>query len=276
MPRVKPTKAAPVFHARGHSLSDGAKDKLTELLGFGKVDFLAESIRRQMPGMRLLRSEPGEPLLLEPDPDFKSGTSVDVGKIILDVQDALGLYIHGQTHLDNVPRSAHYVAAFKPVHKDALALLTLLNGWTEYYRDQFALNGVDIYAIETALGSLMVVASKVVKENQGRSSKGAKRNTALTEVIRRLRRIFRAAYRGKVTGRNRQGAFQFKAAEEKSELEFVEMALLDAKIIPASYAELPRLFRDPRCMVLEEPASAVGRIASKVEAQPERRQKRNK
>lgn len=251
MPRPKPKKASRNFFARGHPLSDPARSKLIELLGYGKVDLREESVRRQMPGMKILKANPGEPLLLVRDADARaSGGKTDVGKIILDIQHALGLFVHGAKHLDHIPRPADYVAAFKPIRPMTAKLFKTLAGWTEYYRDQFMLHGADIYAIENALGSLLGVSNAVLTDMEGRSSKGARKNTALREVIRWLRRIFRDKYRGPRTQHAGGKIFRSLEEEERRELAFVKTALVDARIIAKGYKGLPRLFRDPRCQPL--------------------------
>jgi hypothetical protein len=74
----------------------------------------------------------------------------------------------------------------------------------------------------------------------------------LTATILTLRRIFRDHYEGPKGSRRKRGAFQYRADCEKRELEFVEVALLDADIIKIGSVDLPRLFRDPRSIPQEK------------------------
>jgi hypothetical protein len=280
MPRPKPKKAQPNFMAHPHLLSKAAKAKLAESLGFGEFDFLEESLRHQLPGMKISKSEPGAPILLEhsPDPNISTGT-LDLGKVILEVETWLGFCVDGSHHLDEIPRPADYVAAFKPIHLAAINLLKKLGGLSGYYRGQFKAKDADIYVIESGLATLLEVSNAVLKNMARRPSKGARKNTALAEVIRQLRRIFRDNYQGQRTGRTRRGAFQFRAEEEKRELAFVRTALLDARIIREGYRELPRLFRDPRCQppIRGEPhrAAEIERIAKKVDRARTREQEKD-
>lgn len=215
MPKPKHNRARANFMLRGHKLTDTAATTLASLLGYENADF---------------------------------------GKIIGAVEVTLGISLDGAEHLDNPPRPAHYVAEFKAARNGARNLFEMLEGWTEFYRDQLAINGGDIEVIEDALISLAFVSQKVINKFEGCSSKGARKNTALTETVRQLRQIFRRHYKGPQTGRTRRGAFQHLGEEEARELKFVETALRDARIIKKGYRDLPKLFRDPRCAV--PPASA--------------------
>ena len=248
MPRPKPKKAQPSFMAHPYTLSDTAKVALVELLGCGEFGSLEESVRHQLPSTRILRADPGAPILLERDSESRTlAQTSDVGRAMLDVETWLGFHVNGSHHLDEIPRPSDYVAVFKPIQLATTNLLKKLGGLSGYYRDQFKLEDADIYAIESGLATLLRVSNAVLKRMATRPSKGARKNTALAEVIRHLRRIFRDNYRGQRTGRTRRGAFQFRAEEEERELAFVKTALLDAHIISSSYRDLPRLFRDRRC-----------------------------
>jgi len=275
MPRPKPKNAAQNFIARGHPLSEAAGAELVALLGFGKVDLLEEFVRRQHPGMKILSKEPGALLQLVRDPDFVPSTGPDVGKIILDVEQVLGLYVNGAEHLDNVPRPADYREVFKPIQREAFKLFGTLNNLSEYYREQMDLRGAGFQELRSALGKLAGVSGDIVKDFQGQSSKGAPRNTALAEVTRRLRRIFRDNYRGPRTARARRGAFQSLADWERREEKFIGTALLSARIIPKGYRGLARLLRDPRCALPEDRSATIERIARKVHP-AQREQKRNR
>lgn len=279
MPRPRPKQAKPVFQVNVHSLNDREKAQLFTLLGNREFDPNdrefdpeAETMRHQFPGYRVLRRAPGKPLLLERDPNASTTPSErDPHLAILDVEAALGLYGSGAQQLDYIPRAADYREAFRPVQRAAKNLLKTLTDWTGYYRDQLKLKGADIQAIERALNSLVNASAAVVKDFKGKSSKGARRNTALTEVIQRLRRIFRDNYRGPRGSRSRRGAFQSLADWERRELEFVRTALRYARIIREGDRRLARLFRDPRCAVPEEST----RSARKPHHANEREQKKN-
>lgn len=167
---------------------------------------------------------------------------------ILDVEMALGLGIEGARHLDEIPRPADYVAAFAPLEKKALALFDALCELSGYYTEQFTKRNANQDAIEAALLELHKVANGVIKEFQGKPSKGARKNNALAEVILRLRHTFRTYYGGPVEKRRKSGAFTYRADDEKREMDFVRVALRDARLIPAKYTGLDALFRDPRCI----------------------------
>lgn len=280
MPRPKPKKAQPNFTAHPHLLSETAKVALVELLGRGDFSPLEESIRHQLPGTKILTAAPGAPILLESNSDTQvSARTSDIGKAIRDVETWLGFFVNAAYHLDETPRPADYAAAFESLGKDAAKVLRRLTSLTGYFRDQFKLKGADIYAVENALAALLGVSKSVLKEMKALSSKGARKNAALAEVIRQLRGIFRDNYQGLRTGRIRRGAFQFRTEEEKRELAFVRTALLDARAISEGYRELPRLFRDPRCQppMSKEPyrSAEIERIADRVDRERTREQKKN-
>lgn len=264
MPRVKPSKAEPSFTSYGHRLSETAKAKLIDLLGYGKVDLLEESVCHQLPGMKVLKREPGAPLELAHDPNAKDAArQMNVGKIVLDVETALGIYIDGADHIDRIPRPADYIATFKPIRRDAAKLLNALTALTEYYRGQFKQKAADINAIEQSLASLVDTSNAVLREMEVRSSKGARRNTALTEVTRHLKRIFRGNYRGPATGRKKRGAVVQSADWENRQRDFIRTALIDGRCIPRTYkdTELQRLIRNPRCSLPSERNAVLERLA---------------
>ena len=241
MPRPKPKNAAQMFTAPARRLSAAARAELVELLGYPEFN---------------------------PDNDT-------IRDVIPKIEQTLGLYVHGARHMDNIPRPADYREVFRPIQLEALKLFARLHKLSGYYRDQFKLKGADIYAIESALGSLAGVSDEVIKESQDKSSKGAPQNTALAVVTRQLRRIFRDSYNGPRTERKCQGAFQFLADWERSEEKFIWTALRSARIIPEQYREeLPRLLRDPRCALPEDRPATIEPIARKVRP-ARRKQNRN-
>ena len=277
MPKAKPNKSSPIFMTTGHPLSEGARKELIEILGFGRVDLLAESFSHQFPGMKALRKEPDAPLLLIRDKyPNRAISKTDFGKILGNIEVALGLYVDGAEHIDNIPRPSDYVNTFEIIRKRAIPLLQSVSGMSAYFRGQVDSEGGNIHEIEQAIGSLFDISGKIIKKFEGAQSKGAKKNTALTQVILRLRRIFRANYHGPRPGRSRQGAISYRSVEEKQELDFVKTALLDARIIPKGMKNLSQLFLDPRCAVLAERAEVIERPAKKVYRTREREEKRNK
>lgn len=258
-----------------HTLTDGARDKLLDLLGFPGFDLRQEAIDHQMLGYKFVRKDPGAPMILAKVSSAAKRPKTNLGTALLHVESALGLFVHGAHHLDNIPRPADYVATFKRLRTKAANLLNDVAGTSGFFRDQFQLKGADLHAIERSLAVIADTSNKVLKEFEGKSSKGARKNTALCEVVRRLRKVFRDNYAEPITGRKTHGGFQFAGAEEKRELEFVKTALLDARIIASNYAELPRLFRDSRCALPADRAAVIKRIAGKVNRAREREQKRD-
>jgi hypothetical protein len=189
----------------------------------------------------------------------------DNNQAIRKVEMALGLGIDGMRHLDEVPRPADYIAAFKPLGKKALELCDALRELSGHYTKYFTERNVKQDAIEAALLELHAVANNVIKEFQGKPSKGARKNNALAEVIRRLRRIFRRYYGGPVDKRRKSGALSYRSDAEKHEIEFVKIALNDARLITKGYTGLEGLFRDPRCALPEEREQTIERIVHKVQ-----------
>lgn len=182
-------------------------------------------------------------------------------KVIEKVESVLAIGTVGPHHLDEIPRPADYVAKFKPIEKDAIGLLNCIFNLGDYYQEQFEEMGVDINAIEGALINLVNVASGVVGKYRSQPSKGAKRDNARCEVIRRLRIIFHENYRGEVSGRTKMGGFVIRSIEEASEFTFIELALRDARLISQSYAGLDRLIKDSRCAIPSDRARIVDKIA---------------
>ena len=188
-----------------------------------------------------------------PDPDPQDPTTgKDPGKIILTIETALGGYLGGYPHLDDIPRPADYVATFKPLYRDVNKLINTLCQLHGYYKKQLELKGVVSHKIAQELASLLDAANAVVKDFENHPSKGARKENALIATVRQLRSIFRDHYAGPRDSRRTQGAVKYLADWEKRELEFVKVALRDANIVAEGYKGLPRLFRDPRSLPPEE------------------------
>ena len=256
MPRAKSKQALSIFMVRGHPLTDSEKYRLLELLGYDAGTVKAA----ETPGYRVLKRKTGAPLLVKKIPASEAPAQ-NPFDAILHVENALGLGIEGAAHLDSIPRPADYRQEFDRARRAAIPLIKIVTGWSDYYRDQFTIRGHDIHKIEQALRILFDVSIDVTREMAGKSSKGARKQTALTEVIRRLRHTFSDYYQGKRTKRKRHGAFQSLAQWKKDELAFVDTALLDARLVRKGHYDLPRLFRDPRCALAEERAETVERVA---------------
>lgn len=153
------------------------------------------------------------------------------------IQLALGTFLDGREHLDNIPRAADYVSEFKKVRRDADKVRTTVAGWTDYYRDQFAIREVDIHLIENALKQLIDTASCVISDFEGQSSRGAPSKLALGETVGRLHLVFKRFYQGPETPRTSRGAVVAKSDVEERELEFIKVALRDANIVPKFLSE---------------------------------------
>lgn len=282
MPRPKPKskKASPTFLVHPHSLSDEAERKILGLLGYSGIDLLKESVRIQHPGFTIEPSEPGGPIRLKRDPNPQAAAGKkDLGTAILDIEQILGLGVDGAEHIDRPPRPADYRDAIEPIHKKALALyneLVSLNGY--YFSEALELEGADVNSIEVKILELAESARKVVDKYRSLPSKGARKNNALCEVIRGLRRIFRKHYSGPFSEPVRKGPIQGRTEQEKRELEFLKTALCDARLVKQGYSieELARLLRDPRCSVPEERNEVLERLAKKNQSSRRRKQKRNK
>jgi hypothetical protein len=232
-----------------HELDSGAETQLLDLLGY--VDQSCDRFQ----------------ITDNPVTGHQESKLTKVGQLLASIENALAVYLSGEKHLDHVPRPAHYVAALKPISRDAERLVKTLIGENQYILDEISRSGADISAIEAALYSLVQACDTVIKKNQRLPSKGAPKNVALTETIKRLRHIFRSRYQGKRTGRNRKGSFQVLGEEEKREVSFVKTALISARIVPRSMTSEKMLgyFRDPRCAVPQERGALAERIANQAE-----------
>lgn len=268
MPRPKPKRAEPTFVVHSHQLSAKAKSNLLKLLGHDGYDLLQESVDHQLPGMEITERELAAPLRLKRSAKpISTKPQLNLGKAIMGIEAALGLYVNGAVHIDEIPRPADYVSAFKPIEKQTAKLLNMVDGLGGYFSNQFAVKGVDQYSIQAKLIELQTFASNVVGDFNKLSSKGAKKNDALAEVVRRLRTVFRNYYRGQTTGRKKSGAIVNRGVEEKLELDFVQTAFLDLPRMNESKTairQLPVLFRDARCAVPAERAAMIERIANRV------------
>lgn len=186
-------------------------------------------------------------------------------KAIDKVESALAIGTVGAVHLDEIPRPADYVGIFRPIEKDAMDLFNRVCNLGDYYYGKFMEMGVDINAIKESLLKLITTANGVVEKYKGESSKGARKNNALCEVVRRLRLIFHDHYRGEVSRRTKRGAFDISSIEEDKELEFIDLALRDARLITSNFTQLRNLISDVRCAIPHERAETIERIARKTD-----------
>lgn len=234
MPRPGPYKAPPKRILRRHRLSDKARSKLIDLLG------------------------------------YSASPPTSTGEMILDVENVLGICVSDAEHPDRTPRPAHYVNEFRPIERQARKLSQLLLEMDQYFSEQLSTRNLHPDSIAADLVKLARASKDVIEDFKARPSTGAPKNAVLCAAIRELRHIFRNKYQGVRTGRTRRGAFQFSAEEEKRELAFVEAALLDARIIRVGFRELPRLFLDTRCTLPEDRERVLERMANKIHSGYER------
>jgi hypothetical protein len=193
MPKPIPKNASPIFHVRGHSLGSQSVARLLDLLGYENYDLRQEALDHQLPEFQVEKAESGAPLVLKRQPSSSEGAAKkDLGAVILSIELALGLYVEGSKHLDEIPRAADYDLIFSSLQVDANKLLGGIAGLGGYYRDQFALKGADIHKIEMAIASIVDVCTAVQNDMKGQSSKGTRANRALMITIKELLRIFRS------------------------------------------------------------------------------------
>lgn len=217
MPQPIPKRASPIFHTRGHHLESNTVSHLLTLLGYPDYDLRQEALDHQKPGFQVDKAEPGAPLILKRQPPNSERIAKnDLGAVIRSIELALGLYVHGSIHLDEIPRAADYCNNFEPLRTDAFELLGKLSGLGGYYREQFEIKGENIYSIEQSLVSLIGVCETVINDMKGQSSKGARVNRALIVTIKELLRIFRS---------------NACASAKNNEINFVKFALVKAKIL---------------------------------------------
>jgi hypothetical protein len=217
MPKPIPKRASPTFTIRGNSLKSETVNHLLTLLGYPDYDLRQEALEHQLPGFQVDTADPGAPLILKRQPPNLEGVAKkDLGAVVRSIELAIGLYVDGSIHLDEIPRAADYSRIFKSLQDDALKLLIGLTGLGGYYRDQFALKNVEIHNIELAMRSLIDVCTAVQKDMKGQSSKGAPVNRALIVTIKELLKIFRS---------------NACASAKRNEVNFVKFALVEAKIL---------------------------------------------
>ncbi len=216
MPQPIPKRASPTFTIRGHALKSETVNHLLSLLGYPDYDLRQEALDHQLPGFQVEKAEPEAPLILKRQSSSSEGAAKkDLGAVIRSIELALGIYVEGSIHLDEIPRAADYRVIFKSLQGDAIKLLGSLGSLGGYYRDQFALKGAEIHDIELAIASLVDVCTAVQNDMKGQSSKGARVNRALIVTIKKLLRIFRS---------------NASASAKSNEIEFVKLALVDARI----------------------------------------------
>jgi len=196
-------------------------------------------------------------------------------EIFLKVESWLGSYPGAVQALDNAPRPQDYVRVYAGIRKQTTELLNNLHSLTEFYSEKYALEkdtlgegGID--AIEITLAKLFAATLALEQRYEREQDVGRPKGDALCAVIKGLRKIFRKHYKGPFGARKERGAITALAEQEQRELSFVELALKDALI---SFRNLPRLFRDPRCALVEERNLTIERIVKNVRRARQRQQK---
>ena len=183
---------------------------------------------------------------------------------MLDVERWLGFQPVAEMHVDRAPKPADYIAKFAPIYDQAKFLFKEMQT-TGYYRDALTAQGAELAKIEAALVQLVNAAQGVLGNNKKLPSpKGARKNLALKQTVSELRRAFRHGYRGQVSTRKKQGAFESLSPQERNERDFVKLALLSARLIPKTYTGLPALFNDPDCSPPQEQSKTNKGVSPKV------------
>ena len=234
MPRPKPKRVSPSFFTHPKSLDNDTRNCLLAILGFSRETLNAAEI----PGYRVLRRTPGAPLLVQKVADYVP-LPKDPYQAMRLVELALALGAEGAEHLDNIPRPADYREEFDRLRRAVIPVVQLVTNWSTYYRDQFTVRGHDIHAIEQALAKLFDVSVEVIRETKGKSSKGARKQTALTHAIQQLRHTFRDYYQGD------------PKKAKTAEAAFIRTALEAGRLIAVGYEGLSKLMRDPRCALAD-------------------------
>lgn len=198
MPRAKIPRDQPRVIRHGDPLPDEEKQKLLDLLSY--------------------RDTPEKSAL-----------------VIWDIEAALFLFVKGVAQIGNPPRPADYVREFKSIERKARALSEELFEINYHYSDELLSQGADCYTIAAELNKLAEVSRKARGQFAGQPSKGARKNTARLETIRRLRAAFASHFRGDASLTSRQ--------KRLKEIAFVKAALKAAKIPCRDFG---RLMRDHR------------------------------
>lgn len=188
------------------------------------------------------------------------------------IERVLGAYAGFKVNVDGAPRAGDYQREYDGVAREAVALLNRLLSMNGYLSTQLearfskmdgpvADSAFDDFV--TALVKLQGVAAKLAGDYKGQDSGGVPKHEALTFTICGLRQIFQETYQGEVAARKKSGDFEYLAPQEDAELDFAHHALKFAKI-SFTDKELPRLFRDPRCIPMALRSEKVEAIARKV------------
>ena len=201
MPRPKPNTASPRFTARSHILTDNARAKLLEALGFDAT----------IPADR----DDGSPALEL-------------------VQSALGAFLALVEHVEGAPRPADYRAALTPICEAAERLANEIGNLNGYIFD--ALNialsptQVEIYAAEDSLLKLRAAAVRVLEQYGQLESRGRPKSEALQLVVGALCKVYEQHSRNERDARATFGSQSNLSAWEQDRIEFIRVALADAAI----------------------------------------------
>lgn len=193
-------------------------------------------------------------------------------RIIDRIERVLGAYLGFKQNVDEAPRAGTYEEEFRGVAKEAVALFERLASMNGYLSTQLEarFSSLDSLVADSELDDLISallklqgVATVLAQEYRGKDTGGAPKKEALTYTICGLRQIFVEAYRGLAGKRTKKGAFENRAPQEVAERAFVAGALRFGHV-PFYEHELPRLFRDPRCIPRSRRHDAVEAIARSV------------
>jgi len=212
--------ASPTFNVLPHTLSKRARDELTERLG------------------------------VDPQDRKHRGKAADA---LLSVELALGAFEPLRANVEGAPRPADYRRVLTALRDDAARLANALGNLDGYMRDDLTVTrGLDVYAVERALSELHAAARDAVAEHAALGSRGRPASEALRWVVGELCAAYAKGRRGK-RGRRRRVGNQSNLTEwEQDRLEFVRIALDDARI--AYPTNLPKVVR---AATAEGPSEAV-------------------
>ncbi len=146
------------------------------------------------------------------------------------VEYILGEYPAFTDNVDNAPRPADYHRALKGIARDAFLLVNQICNAGGYVRDALKAAELDVHATETAIANLSDAARVAADGYAKQESRGRTPRAALTRVVAGLCEWYAAQSKVQKQRRNAFGNQAALSEWESNRLEFVQIAIQDAKI----------------------------------------------
>ena len=212
MPRPPPRTGPATWKAEHHRLSDDAREKLINALGF--------------------------------DPTVNPDEMETADQALAEVEKSLGFYSGADTALKNPPKASDFVRSLSSIENDTLKLKDHLSDAHQWLRSEITEFGANLNLLDQELEKLLNASLSIKDKYEGIESRGPPTKEALRQVMLYLREVFAEFYQGSNLARRKIGYVRPLSEAESEEMDFIRISLDDVPIPYGEDEDLRRLLNE--------------------------------